>query len=465
MLKILEPNNTLIHKVTLKNYRCFSERQIAKLAPLTLLVGENNAGKSSFMAMIRVLLKIAGGKTSNFKEEPFDLGTFSNIVHDGAENFEIGFSSRVSSGSSEASSDVPQTVDCEYCVNFEQGDSTVPNPRYTRFIVKDSYFELDHKSNLLKLGLGTHERKREFKNVGHVTPSLSFLLLDQSSIYRSLLEKSTRDSESLDQYSPANEELQCLAQLSSAYDKFLYKFNRVSYFRDDESLHVFASAPIRSKPRRTYDPSGIKQDPEGTYMPMYLANLYFRYPEKWQKLKKMLTAFGRDSQLFDEIIVKPYGETEADPFQLQIRESGGGMDGSVRNLIDVGYGISQILPIIAELLRNSTKSIFLLQQPEVHLHPRAQAAFGGLLCQVANSDSQLLVETHSDYILDRIMIDIRDRKCRLQPEDVSILFFERSGTSSKIHSLRLDEKGEIQDAPDVYRKFFMEEMKSFLGYS
>ena len=79
LLKILEPHNTLIHKVTLKNYRCFGERQTATLAPLTLLVGENNAGKSSFMAMIRVLLKLAGGRTSNFQKEPFDLGTISNM--------------------------------------------------------------------------------------------------------------------------------------------------------------------------------------------------------------------------------------------------------------------------------------------------------------------------------------------------------------------------------------------------
>ena len=459
MLKIFEPHNTLIHKVTLRNYRCFGERQTATLAPLTLLVGENNAGKSSFMAMIRVLLKIAGGRASNFQEEPFDLGTFSNIVHDGAEKFEIGFSSRVSIASSESSSEVPQTVDCEFRVNFEQGDRAVPNPRHTRFSIKDFFFELDHQSNLLKLG--THKRNREIK-FGHAGLPLFFFF---DGISKHLSEILTSDSESLGDDYPTDEELKSLSQLFDAYKEFSYEFNRMDLFGKDEASRVFESAPIRSKPRRTYDPSGIKQDPEGTYMPMYLANLYFRCPEKWQNLKRSLTAFGRDSQLFDEIIVKPYGETEADPFQLQIRESGGGMDGRVRNFIDVGYGISQILPIVAELLRNSTKSIYLLQQPEVYLHPRAQAAFGGLLCQVANSDSQLLVETHSDYILDRIMINIRDRKCRLKPEYVSILFFERSGTRSKIHSMSLDEKGEIQDAPDVYRKFFMEEMKSFLGYA
>ena len=101
--------------------------------------------------------------------------------------------------------------------------------------------------------------------------------------------------------------------------------------------------------------------------------------------------------------------------------------------------------------------MFLLQQPEVHLHPRAQAAMGSLFCQVAGPERQLVVETHSDHMLDRVRMDIRDGEGALKPEDVSILFFERKDLDVKIHSLRIDEEGNILHAPEGYRQFFMEE--------
>ena len=107
--------------------------------------------------------------------------------------------------------------------------------------------------------------------------------------------------------------------------------------------------------------------------------------------------------------------------------------------------------------------MFLLQQPEVHLHPTAQAALGSLCCEVAALQRQLIVETHSDHLLDRVRTDVRDQRGRLKPDDVSILFFERSALDVHIHSLRLDEQGNILGAPKSYRRFFMEETQRSLG--
>ena len=69
-------------KITLKNYRCFHEEQTGRLAPLTLLVGENSTGKTSFMAMIRAVWDVFYGfRIPDFKEEPYDLGSFDEIAH------------------------------------------------------------------------------------------------------------------------------------------------------------------------------------------------------------------------------------------------------------------------------------------------------------------------------------------------------------------------------------------------
>ena len=147
---------------------------------------------------------------------------------------------------------------------------------------------------------------------------------------------------------------------------------------------------------------------------------------------------------------------------MHVRKFGRRAMGPLRNLIDVGYGVSQVLPIITELFRDDATPMFLLQQPEVHLHPSAQAALGSLFCEIAGKQRQLVVETHSDHLLDRVRMDVRDAKTKLTPEEVSILFFERGNLDVRIHSLRLDGEGNVLGAPASYRRFFMEETRRSL---
>lgn len=235
-----------------------------------------------------------------------------------------------------------------------------------------------------------------------------------------------------------------------------------------EFPRVFASAPVRSQPRRTYDPVGYSLDPEGHYVPMFLARLSLQKPKVWTSLKQGLENFGRSSGLFDEITIRNFGKIYSNPFQVQVRKSEKKqVKGPWRNLMDVSYGVSQALPIITELLRDDAEQQrpesphprqFLLQQPEVHLHPSAQAALGSLFCQVAGPQRHLIVETHSDHLMDRVRMDVRDGVSDLKPEDVSILFFERRGLDVRIHSLGLDEEGNVLGAPNGYRQFFMDEM-------
>ena len=195
---------------------------------------------------------------------------------------------------------------------------------------------------------------------------------------------------------------------------------------------------------------------------MYLSTAFFEDTKSWEALRKALERFGREAGLFDEITVKPLGKRGSEPFQMHVRKFGRRAKGPLRNLVDVGYGVSQALPVITELFRDERTPMFLLQQPEVHLHPSAQAALGTLFCQVADWRRQLVVETHSDHLLDRVRMDVRDRVGKLQPEDVSILFFEREDLDVQIHSLRLDAEGNVVGAPPGYRRFFMEESRRSL---
>ena len=83
--------------------------------------------------------------------------------------------------------------------------------------------------------------------------------------------------------------------------------SQLSHFYTWLRQRPFASAPVRSKPRRTYDPSRPTPDPEGDYVPMYLADLSSRGRRMWTVLKERLEDFGKTAGLFDEISIRQLG--------------------------------------------------------------------------------------------------------------------------------------------------------------
>ena len=185
-------------------------------------------------------------------------------------------------------------------------------------------------------------------------------------------------------------------------------------------------------------------------------------------MKTQLVEFGRNSGLFENIDVKNLGRSLGAPFQLQVK-----VRGPKANIIDVGYGVSQILPILVQILNpsiskrardNPMQSIFsLLQQPEIHLHPRAQAEFSSLLVKLANKgDQSFIIETHSDYMIDRARIEIR--KGNIRPEDVSLIYFEPKGNIVKVHNITFDKMANMAGVPSHYEKFFLKETNRLMGF-
>ena len=389
-----------MNSVTIENYRCFGDQQTVPLAPLTLLVGPNSTGKTSFMALIRAMWDVAfRNAVPNFMEEPYNLGSFQDIAHRRGDSsgqpveFSAGF---------EHSSFRPGYHPISFSAVFENRTGTpFPTKRTVSHggLAFEVYLDTDGEHNLelhwdggsirRQLG-GSHSRRY---SDGAVLLPLAFALIEAANEDQPTTTMEDGE-EVLVLHRVAREGLPDTEPLQ----RMLFEF----WDHDERQSRPFASAPIRSRPRRTYDPIRVTQDPEGEYVPSYLASLSRRRSTEWHKIKTALEAFGQGSGLFDEISVRSFGDTDGDPFQIMVRLPGDSSEVHLRNLMDVGYGVSQSLPVLTELLSDSAPSTYLLQQPEVHLHPTAQAALGSLFCNIAAKGVQMLVETHSDYLVDTI---------------------------------------------------------------
>ena len=432
-------------EITLQDFRCFHGRQTVPLAPLTLLVGENSTGKTSFLAAVRAVWDAAHWVVEpDFRQPPYDLGAFPEIVYsrggraNGADSFSIGFR--------ELDHQEDRLLDFE--VTFESRDAA-PVPATIAW--RHGAVSVEH-----------HRTKGEPSPYVFKSPNGSFEVdtFVNQQLYDAVADD---DLESLSAYLKPSAERQGYKLSSEDLDKISVLLWMFITFQRPESL--FASAPIHPAPRRTYDPTKLDSDPWGADVPSRFASLQFRDKSEWSLLKGKLDAFGRESGLFDDFSVKQLTKIEGGPFQLQVRKFGrNGRKGPGRNLMDVGFGISQVLPTLAALFRPDGPSMFLLQQPELHLHPSAQAALGSLFCETASSGRQLIIETHSDYILDRIRLDVRDRRTRLKPEEVTILYFERGDLDVRIHPIRFDADGNVRDTPSNYRRFFIDEVNRSIDY-
>ncbi len=215
-------------------------------------------------------------------------------------------------------------------------------------------------------------------------------------------------------------------------------------------------APIRTKPSRTYDELTLDFSPEGTHTP-YLIRRLLHSKSTAARFRAFIKKVGKASGLFQDVQIKNFGRGSAAPFEVDIV-----LDEKALNLSTVGYGVSQSLPVLVEALARTPGTWFAIQQPEVHLHPRAQAALGDVFFELAITDhKRFLIETHSDYTIDRFRMNYRNG--RTNKPDSQILFFERRDKRNIVTPLRIGEKGELpSDQPDSYREFFIREEMGLL---
>ena len=120
------------------------------------------------------------------------------------------------------------------------------------------------------------------------------------------------------------------------------------------------------------------------------------------------------------------------------------------SIADVGVGVSQILPVVVALIAAEPGQLVFIEQPEMHLHPRAQVELAGVLADAVMRGVRVVVETHSSLLLQAIMTSIaRDE---LEHEDVMLHWFKRDDKEgyTKVNSVEPDRNGAYGDWPEDF---------------
>lgn len=422
----------------INNCRGF-DRSLIPVASCNFLVGENSTGKSSFLSILRA--------ASSFKfifEPGFFLAgddsqaSYSDMVSAGSSDksyFDVGFMFESKLPSSEKSS-------CGFTIQRYRDFDGKPQPSQ---VLHWSDGEMVH----VRYGKGVAEYRISSTPASDGQEALK---LFKSAI--SDMDREFKDFERLPKgfsgFVPPGIVLSVIASVESSKlgeGGRTYEF-APNFWREE----ITWGAPIRSRPERIYHGATKRYSSEGDHMPFVIKNKL-----KSAAFVSALRDFGKASGLFEIIATHTFGRGRNNPFEVLVR-----LNGVSYNLEHVGYGVSQVLPLVVDFLAAKDGRSFAVQQPEVHLHPRAQAALGTLLFQIASEKRHsFVIETHSDYLIDRFRLEIK--KADKSPLS-QVLYFSRSSKGNRVSPIVIESSGRYGSSqPASFRTFFINEESRMLS--
>ena len=156
--------------------------------------------------------------------------------------------------------------------------------------------------------------------------------------------------------------------------------------------------------------------------------------------------------------IQPISRTNAVTLGLRTSDATG-----FHSPVHTGFGLTQTLPIVVAALSAVQNDIILIENPEVHLHPAGQALMGQFMADIARAGIQVLVETHSDHVLNGVRRAVKES--RLAADQVAIHFFRsRSTDLPQVQSPALDKDGNIDDWPEGFFDQFDRDANYFAGW-
>ena len=421
-----------ITRISVAGFKSIAEEQSIEVRPLTILAGANSSGKSSIMQPLLLLKQTL--------EATYDPGALllggPNVRFTSAEQF-------LSCAGRGKRTEV-------FSVGIEAGDKgnlTIhfrKQPGKSIEIQKNSFTQRENEK-LLQFDTSPNDKRSGMTVTAGITKGTASkeLVTDYDAVLtrdRFFLTWSFRPREGSTGpgsfvVPPAGKELD-------------------PYIR--ETIHV---PGLRGNPERTYVVAAVSDTFPGTFE-NYVASVI----AKWQTENDSvnLKGVGQDLNelcLTSKVSAIPLNDTQVELQVARLPQGGKGKSDMV-SIADVGFGVSQTLPVVVALREAKPGQLVYLEQPEIHLHPRAQTAMAKVLADAAARGVHVVAETHSALLILGIQTLVAEGK--LAPELVKLHWFERRQGATKVRSADLDETGSFGDWPEDFADIVLEAQSRYL---
>ena len=384
-----------ITKISVKGFKSIVEECQIDIRPLTILAGANSSGKSSMMQPLLMLKQTL--------EVPYDPGPLlidgPNVKFTVAEQF------------------LSTLLDGNKTDRFHIGvKCTIPDLslQITTTFIKKSKIEL------LEMTVDQSIQPRHFTLYPKMTSKEIELIVRPPSL--------SEDAEEVRRSA-------CFLRLVSKGD--YYVFNAVDNLADYiyNTIHL---PGIRGNSDRIYKLSTTSPWYPGTF-DSYSPSVIHEWKETKDERMNKVIAFLQMLELAGKIDTKKIGDVGIEVHVGRL-QSDSSKETDMVGISDVGFGVSQILPVVVALIAAEPSQLVYIEQPELHLHPNAQVKLAQVLADAAKRGVRVVAETHSSLLLLGIQTLVAEGK--LSPDLVKLHWFSRNKDGiTKIDSVDLDEAG------------------------
>ena len=407
-----------ITKIAVKGFKSIAEERTIEICPLTILAGANSAGKSSIMQPLLMLKQTL--------EASHDSGPL--LIHGPNVQFTEGtqFLSKLSGkkGQTKRLQIQIEARDAEYTPSVQ----TIFSRDSMGFKIVEMTMKVKRLEQPLKhFTLHPEMSPEEIRAIGPIgsTPN-NFNKVVRSGCFLCL--------ESSDRVRPLN--------ITYAPFEF-YIF---------ETIHL---PRLRDNPERSY-----KSIIAGPRYPGTFENYAASIIHEWrmtadERLKTLGNAF-QTLGLTGKVRTKKIGDIG---IEIQVGRLPEGSD--MVNIADAGFGVSQVMPVLVALIAARPAQLVYIEQPELHLHPRAQVALAQVLADAAKRGVRVVAETHSSLLL--LAVQTLVAEGALPPELVKLHWFSRNNAGiTEVSSVTLDEAGTYGDWPLDFDEVELEAQSRYL---
>lgn len=409
--------NKGIRSIKVKGFKSFLKESKIDIKPLTILAGSNSSGKSSIFQPILLMKQTL--------DEIYDPGALQL----NGPNVKFSNTSQLISKGSEKE---------EFYVEIENSNEVQIGVTYNKPDRDKAGFEIaqmTYKDNDVNLEISLNSNVEDIEKLSSVFPG-PFKEIFESKEFKS---KIIRDRCFLD-----------FAVFESSRNTTVFRRSLVGYFETciREILHL---PGLRGNPERNYPVTAVdfqKSNFPGTFE-KYVASIiaHWKYTKN-EKILGRLIKYLKQLGLANNIVAKYINDTEISLHVSRYNFSDEADD--IVSIADVGLGLSQTLPILVALLVAKKNQIVYIEQPEIHLHPRAQYELAGIFAEAIRNGVKLIIETHSSIFIRAIQTLVVTE--RIDHDDVKLHWFLREKKSgfSYINSADLDENGSFGEWPEDF---------------